>query len=103
MQSAPWMFSPRWPMATEMPWRSSSSVEPEEFMSEPVTVMPRSLSTSARGRMLTPPMPTIWTRLPGFRNSASFSFLIIIIGCTSRFVSIQLNYYTAFPIYLQLV
>ncbi len=57
MQSAPAMFSARWPMATGMPLRTSSSVETDEFMSEPVIVSPLPRSTSPSGRMDTPPMP----------------------------------------------
>ena len=58
MQSAPSMFSARWPMKTRMPFAISSSVETEAFISEPEISSPRSRSTSARGRIETPPMPT---------------------------------------------
>ena len=58
-------FSALWPMATGMPrdrrWRTVSL----SVMSEPWTCRPMPRSTSARGHMDTPPMPTRWARLPG--------------------------------------
>ena len=62
---APWMFSARWPMATGMPRERRCSTVALLRMSEPVITMPALWSTSARGDMDTPPMPTRWARRPG--------------------------------------
>ena len=62
-------FSAEWPMATSMPSERRCRTVSLSDISEPCTVSPMPRSTSARGHMETPPMPTRWTRLPGWRKS----------------------------------
>ena len=62
---APWTLSPRWPMTTGIPRERRCSTVSLSCISEPVIVTPAPWSTSARGDMDTPPMPTRWAWAPG--------------------------------------
>ena len=52
-------------MVTGMPTERRCLTVSLSVMSEPWTVTPMPLSTSARAHMDTPPMPARWMRLPG--------------------------------------
>ena len=58
-------FSALWPMCTVMPRLCRCSTVALWRESEPVMVRPMPWSTSARGAMDTPPMPTRWACCPG--------------------------------------
>ena len=64
-RSFPATFSGRWPMVTGMPRERRCSTAELSFISEPEMMRPSPWSTSARGDMDTPPMPTRCARLPG--------------------------------------
>ena len=92
-RSQSFRFSAEWPMATSMPWDRSWRTVPLSVMSEPCTRRPMPSSTSARGHILTPPMPARWARTPGLRK-----VLISMVGCIilgpSRIWKIRILYYT---------
>ena len=64
-RSLPSTLSPRWPMTTGMPRERRWSTAGLSFISEPVMIRPSPWSTSAKGDMDTPPIPTKCARFPG--------------------------------------